>query len=987
MKVGLSNMRQIRLVPIKCKPRLDEIDPPKPSHNLVPVSCVSQPSLFNFTHFNAMQSESFDLIYKSDEDVVVSAPTASGKTTLMDLAILRLIERGRGTIVYLAPLKALCQERKKDWSERFRKIGLRCAEVTGDSDELQESPDLILATPEKWDSVTRKTRVKVRLLLVDEVHTLSQPVRGATLEAVISRMKTLAAMQKSDALRIVAISATVPNVHQVAEWLGARVMVFDSTYRPVPLKVKVLGYCPAKSPFHFEQNLNYRLTDVIMNYSDNKPTLVFCQTQKGTIKAAQHLAQEKSYIRSKDQVERLRLGFRSVSERALQDVAQKGVAFHHGGLSPEDREAVERMFLNGDLLILCTTSTLAVGVNLPAHLVVVKSTMGYRGTGEGYSEYSSLELLQMLGRAGRPQFDTSGVAVIMTEKQKVKHYEDLAEAKEQIDSALGTSMIEHLNAEIALGTISSLEEAGTWLRSTFFYVRQKDSVRDLGQLCTEHLAVLLDLNLVQEHNSKFHATSLGRSLAYNCVAVATVLHFAQALTPTSELIDLLLLISGSAELEQFSSKMDQRRELKRLNAAEEIKLKIKGAINCSEKKVFLLLQVALGKIPVESWDLKQQTTSILTASRRVAAVLLEFCDFKGFGRCLLNALILNKVLLQGMWPDEPHVLRQLHGIGEKYAALLAGSQIVTFEDVIGTEPWRLEAICNKNPPFGSNLKAAVQKLPQYSLKLRQEGREMEVIATPLSTQAEDSKFCLLALGRNDRVLCFRRLTLSSNQEIQSFKCEPHDLPLEVHLISTTYISLDYSAHFGKALAKQTSIDQFRKRVEPPQVTKDADYQAQSKNFDDLVLSHFVSSPPAESNTIVLATPANPPLSINQLPPANSDFSTSNPKIHLAPSSTAPSNPLLRLEILELMAAKPTTDFQSYKPIQFAPIAPMKTQEPDKAPPVLLGSAEAPKERMNLLDLLDESSEASPIRPKTSWPAVSTLARTERDEMDDLLADI
>jgi ATP-dependent DNA helicase HFM1/MER3 len=733
-----------------------------------------------------MQSESFDLLYKSDEDVVVSAPTASGKTTLMDLAILRLVEQGGGTIVYLAPLKALCQERKKDWSERFRRIGLKCAEVTGDSDQLNEKPDLILATPEKWDSVTRKSRVKVSLLLVDEVHTLSQPVRGATLEAVVSRMKTLSSRKVVPPLRIVAISATIPNVCQVAEWLGARVLVFDSSYRPVPLSVKVMGYCPAKSPFHFEQNLNYRLPEVVANYSDNKPTLVFCQTQKGTVKAALHLAQDTTYIRSKDQAERLRLAFRSVSERALQETAIKGVGFHHGGLSPEDREVVERLFLSGDLLVLCTTTTLAVGVNLPAHLVVVKSTMGYRGSSEGYSEYSSLELLQMLGRAGRPQFDTRGVAVIMTEKHKVKHYEDLAEAREHVGSSLGESMIEHLNAEVALGTVTSREEAQTWLESTFFYVCSRET-SDLVSLCSEHLGTLLELHLVAQTHSHYQATALGKALAYNCVAVATVVHFAKNLTPSADLLQLLLLISGAAEFEQFSSKMDQRKELKRLNSAPEVRSKLKGAISSAEKKVFLLLQVSLGRVAIESWDLKQQLTSILTTSRRVVAVLHEFCDFKGYGRCLMNALVLNKVLVQCMWPDETEVLRQLSGIGDKASTLLRAAQITSFDHVLNSEPWRLEAVCNKNPPFGSNLKASVQRLPQFSLSLLQDGKDLEIIGTSQAPpQAEESKGYLLALGKHDKVLCYRRLTLSSSSISQRFRCDSTDLPVEVHLISATY---------------------------------------------------------------------------------------------------------------------------------------------------------------------------------------------------------
>lgn len=73
-------------------------------------------------------------------------------------------------------------------------------------------------------------------------------------------------------------------------------------------------------------------------------------------------------------------------------------------------------------MCLCSTSTLAVGINLPAHLVIIKSTQCYRGTIEGYAEYTSLEILQMVGRAGRPRFDDCGMAVIMTEKSNVAYY-------------------------------------------------------------------------------------------------------------------------------------------------------------------------------------------------------------------------------------------------------------------------------------------------------------------------------------------------------------------------------------------------------------------------------------------------------------------------------------------------------------------------------------------------------------------------------------
>jgi ATP-dependent DNA helicase HFM1/MER3 len=140
-------------------------------------------------------------------------------------------------------MKALCHEKYVDWQKRFCQIGVTCLEVTGDTEELKmplEQANIILSTPEKWDSITRKNYLTVNLLLVDEVHTIEQPTRGATLEAVVSRMKMI-----DMELRIVAISATIPNVEDIAEWLGAPphcILKFDSSYRPITLQVKVLGY-------------------------------------------------------------------------------------------------------------------------------------------------------------------------------------------------------------------------------------------------------------------------------------------------------------------------------------------------------------------------------------------------------------------------------------------------------------------------------------------------------------------------------------------------------------------------------------------------------------------------------------------------------------------------------------------------------------------------------------------------------------------------
>ena len=130
--------------------------------------------------------------------------------------------------------------------------------------------------------------------------------------------------------------------------------------------------------------------------------------------------------------------------------------------------------------MICTTSTLAQGVNLPARLVVIKSTACYRGAGIGYSDYTPLEIEQMMGRAGRPQYDTKGVVAIMTHREKVDKYRDGLMLKEDLESHFGKKLAEHLNAEVALGSIRDLASAVEYVKSTFYFVRMRKNPEFYG---------------------------------------------------------------------------------------------------------------------------------------------------------------------------------------------------------------------------------------------------------------------------------------------------------------------------------------------------------------------------------------------------------------------------------------------------------------------------------------------------------------------------
>jgi len=659
----------------------------------------------------------------------------------------------------LAPIKALCSQRFDDWKEKFGPIGLNCKELTGDTvmDDLFEiqHAHIIMTTPEKWDSMTRKWRdnslVKlVRLFLIDEVHVVKDENRGPTLEVVVSRMKTVQSLSPTSEnsstvipMRFVAVSATIPNAEDIAEWLSdgetpAVCLKMDERHRPVKLRKVVLGF-PCRSnqtEFKFDLTLNYKIASVIQTYSDQKPTLVFCATRKGVQQAASVLVKDAKFIMAVEQKQRLQKCAYSIRDSKLRDILIHGVAYHHAGMELSDRKVVEGAFTVGDLPVLFTTSTLAMGVNLPAHLVVIKSTMHYAGG--MFEEYSETDILQMIGRAGRPQFDTTATAVIMTRLSTKEKYIQMLACSDTVESSLHRHLIEHLNAEIVLHTITDVNIALEWIRSTLLYIRalknpshygfasglNKDGIEaKLQELCLKNLNDLSSLDLItMDEDVNFKPTEAGRLMAWYYITFETVKKFC-TISGKETLLDLVTMIASCKEFADVQLRINEKKTLNTLNKDPNrvtIRFPMEGRIKTREMKVNCLIQAQLGCIPIQDFALTQDTSKIFRNGSRITRWLSDFVAVqeKKFA-VLLNSLILAKCFRCKLWENSLHISKQLEKIGITLSNAMVNAGLTSFKKIEETDARELELILNRHPPFGTQIKETVMYLPKYELEVEQ----------------------------------------------------------------------------------------------------------------------------------------------------------------------------------------------------------------------------------------------------------------------------
>ncbi|EDW14615.1 activating signal cointegrator 1 complex subunit 3 [Drosophila mojavensis] len=784
-------------------PPLTELLPLRP----LPVTCLQNEvyeSLYKFSHFNPIQTQIFHCLYHTDNNVLLGAPTGSGKTIVAEIAIFRALNlQPKSKVVYIAPLKALVKERIADWQQRFERspLGLKVVELTGDvTPDIQaiRESQLIVTTPEKWDGISRSWQTReyvqhVSLIVIDEIHLLGED-RGPVIEVIVSRTNFISS-HTGHSIRIVGLSTALANAQDLANWLGIKRMGlynFKPSVRPVPLQVHINGfpgkhYCPRMA------TMNRPTFQAIRTYSPCEPTIVFVSSRRQTRLTALDLItfvagdeNPKQFLHiAEDEME---LILQNIRDQNLKFCLAFGIGLHHAGLQESDRKCVEELFLNRKIQVLVATATLAWGVNLPAHLVVIKGTEYFDGKVKKYVDMPITDVLQMMGRAGRPQFDNEGVAVVLVHDEKKNFYKKFLYDPFPVESSLLAVLPEHVNAEIVAGTVQTKQAALDYLTWTYFFRRllrnpsyyQLEGVEPenvnafMSSLVERVVYELANAACVVERDGQLVPTFLGRISSYYYLSYRTMKHFLDDLEPGMDTKQVLLAISDSYEFDQQPVRHNEDKHNEEL--AEVLRFRPPSASwDSPYTKTFLLLQAHFSRQPLPNSDYLTDTKSALDNATRVMQAMVDYTAERGWLSTSLVVQQLMQCVIQARWFDACEFLT-LPGVTEANVDVFLNIQHDNYEYL--TLPVLKEICRNDYEVLAQPLRDAfeeheieqmykvIQGLPEISLQISVEGRYMEeeYAKRPVSI-SEDSVDWVPLHANEDYVLCvdLQRLNVTAGQ--------------------------------------------------------------------------------------------------------------------------------------------------------------------------------------------------------------------------------
>ncbi|MDE1870799.1 MAG: DEAD/DEAH box helicase [Candidatus Micrarchaeota archaeon] len=496
------------------------------------------------------------------KNMLIASPTASGKTLVAEIACVNsILSKGRKAI-YIAPMRALATEKYNEFKETYPYINAAISIGDLDSNDLWlKNYKMLFFSTEKFDSLLRHGidwLQSIGCIIFDEVHMLGDMSRGPTLELLITKLSMMCDAQ------IISLSATIGNPEEIAKWSKAELVVSD--YRPVKLLKGVLY--DASAYYNVEDELKEyplsgmsKLPEVRLaedTLEQRKQLLIFYSTKKSTEVGATRLAQHVRSKLSREDIAELENASASILnalDRPTEQCAKlsslvcNGVAFHHSGLLNKQRAAIENAFKSNLIKVICATTTLGYGVNLPAHTVLIRDISRYEN---GYSERLGInEVTQLFGRAGRPKYDREGRALISAgTKDRVMDLARYIETKpDSIDSALGVAPIlrTHILSFIAENFLNE-EKAMQKFLSRSFYSFQYGNQGHINSMIKNVVDELCEWEFIDINGSTYSATKLGRRVSELYIDPLSAKWIVDSLRKELDLLGILYMISNTLEM-------------------------------------------------------------------------------------------------------------------------------------------------------------------------------------------------------------------------------------------------------------------------------------------------------------------------------------------------------------------------------------------------------------------------------------------------------
>ncbi|PBP27364.1 Sec63 Brl domain-containing protein [Diplocarpon rosae] len=637
--------------------------------------------------FNKIQTQTFNSLYSTDENVFVGAPAGSGKTVCSEFALLRHWSKSRaGRAVYIAPFQELVDLRHQDWQQRFSKLrgGRVIVKLTGEITadlKLLSQADLVLATPAQWDILSRpwqrrKNIQEVELFVADELHMLGGQA-GFIYEIIVSRMHYIRS-QIERPLRIVGLSVSLSNARDIGEWIDAKkhnIYNFSPHVRSVPLELHIQSFTVPHFPSLMLAMAKPTYVS-ILQMSAEKPAIVFVPSRKQARATTRDLLLACVANDDEDRflhvdAEQIQPLLERIGEEALAEALSHGIGYYHEALSTSDKRIVKHLYQKGAIQVLVASRDVCWELDCTAHLVIVMGTQYYEGREHRYVDYPLSEVLQMFGKASRPLEDKLSRGVLMVPAVKREYYKKFLNEALPIESHLQVYLHDAFVSEISTKMIESADDAINWTTFTYFYRRLlanpsyyslTDTSHDglsahLSELVETTLKDLAETKIIDLDEDDDSVTPLNPAMiaAYYNISYITMQTFLLSLSSRTKLKGILEIVTSATEFESIQIRRHEDSLLRRIYDRVPVKM-AQPSYDSPHFKAFVLLQAHFSRMQLPI-DLAKDQEIILTKVLGLLSATVDVLSSDGHINAM-NAMEMSQMVVQGMW-DRDSPLKQI----------------------------------------------------------------------------------------------------------------------------------------------------------------------------------------------------------------------------------------------------------------------------------------------------------------------------------------